>query len=52
MKMNVLMCGHSDYNWIGGIKAELHEKQPELKMVRRGLFKQSKRLVAGPKSNL
>lgn len=45
LKINVLTCAHPDFNWIGGIEAELHEKQPEVKMIKKGLFRRAKRLV-------
>ncbi|XDV48120.1 hypothetical protein PO909_017594 [Leuciscus waleckii] len=45
LKINVLTCAHPDFNWIGGIEAELHEKQPEVKVIKKGLFRRAKRLV-------
>ncbi|KAF4096299.1 hypothetical protein G5714_022268 [Onychostoma macrolepis] len=41
-KINILACSHPDYDWISGIEVELHKKQPEVKVVRRGLLRKCK----------
>ncbi len=43
-KINILACAHPDFDWIGGIEAELHEKQPDVRVVRRGFMRKTRRL--------
>ncbi len=47
-KINILPCAHPDYDWIGGIEAELHEKQPDMRVVRRGFMRRTRRLLCEP----
>ncbi len=46
-KINILAC---DFDWIVGIEleAELHEKQPDVRMVRRGFMKRTRKLLCEP----
>lgn len=52
LKVNVLSCAHPDFNWIGGIEVEIHDKKPEMTVIKKGILKRSRRLVAGPRSKL
>lgn len=45
--INILAYAHPDYDWIGGIEAELHEKKPEVRM-RRGIMRKTCRLLLEP----
>ncbi len=47
-KINILACAHPDFDWIGGIEAELHEKQPDVRVVRRGFMRKTCRLQCEP----
>ncbi len=47
-KINILACAHPDFDWIGGIEAELHEKQPDVCVVRRGFMRRTRRLLCEP----
>lgn len=38
-KINLLSCAHPDYDWIGGNEVELHEKQPEAKVIKKGVLR-------------
>ncbi|XP_058619999.1 uncharacterized protein LOC131532399 [Onychostoma macrolepis] len=49
-KLNILACSHPDYDWIGGIETELHEKQPKVKVVRRGVLRKVRRLMVEPQN--
>ncbi len=48
-RINVLACAHPDYDWIGGIEVGLHEKQPEVKVIRKGFMRRSRWLVVEPR---
>ncbi|ROL55121.1 hypothetical protein DPX16_15216 [Anabarilius grahami] len=51
LKMNVLVCAHPDYDWIGGLEVELHKITPDIVMMKQGsIFKRSRRLVEEPKN--
>lgn len=51
LKMNVLVCAHPDFDWIGGIEVELHKIVPDIVMMKQGsIFKRSRRLVEEPKN--
>lgn len=49
-KLNVLSCSHPDYDWIGGLEVELHDKHPEIKVIKKGIFRRTRRLITGPQN--
>lgn len=50
-RVNVLLCAHPDFDWLGGIEVEIHQDQPKVKVVRKGILRRSKHLVMRPLQN-